>query len=309
MAGVAEPAAADPWAPWRDQLVEAGLLVRAGSDGLWGRSGTFEHVVAGIETAVRGIAADQEAPVLRFPPVVAQEVFERTDYVRSFPDLMGAVRTFRGNDRDHARLLADVDAGGDWGASLTPAGTTLCPAACHPLYPTIAGQLPAGGRRFDVYGWVFRHEPSLDPARMQAFRQYEIVYVGEPDGAVAHRDLWLERALDLHGDLRLDVGHEIANDPFFGRVGRMLAANQQDAALKWEIVAPTGPAEKLTAITSANCHEDHFGEAFGITTADGGVAHSACVGFGVERITLALLWSHGLDPSAWPAAVRGRLWP
>ncbi len=309
MTGADVADAGDPWAPWRAKLVDAGLLVPAGANGLWGRSGTFEGIVTGLERAVRDLAVDQEAQVLRFAPVVTEEVFERTDYVRSFPDLIGAVRSFRGDDRAHARLLATVDEGGDWAATLASAGTALCSAACHPLYSTIPGPLPPGGRRWDVYGWVFRHEPSLDPARMQAFRQYEIVYVGEPEGALRHRDLWLERALDLHHDLHLEVGHEVANDPFFGRLGKMLAANQQEAALKWEVVAPTGPAAKLTAITSANCHEDHFGVAFAIMTADGGVAHSACVGFGVERIALALLWNHGLDPEAWPSQVKAKLWP
>jgi hypothetical protein len=42
--------------------------------------------------------------------------------------------------------------------------------------------------------------------------------------------------------------------------------------------------------------------------ADGGVAHTACVGFGLERITLALLRHHGLDLAAWPDSVRTTLW-
>ena len=42
--------------------------------------------------------------------------------------------------------------------------------------------------------------------------------------------------------------------------------------------------------------------------ADGGVGHTACLGFGHERIVLALLRTHGLDPSSWPAAVRDELW-
>jgi seryl-tRNA synthetase len=159
-----------------------------------------------------------------------------------------------------------------------------------------------------VYGFVFRHEPSLDPARMQSFRQYEYVFVGEPEGAEAHRDLWLQRGSELLEGLGLDVHAEVANDPFFGRLGRLLAANQQEEELKYEILAPTSPASRLTAITSANCHRDHFGAAFALRTASREVAHSACVGFGVERITLALLWEHGLDPSSWPEKVREQLW-
>ena len=47
----------------------------------------------------------------------------------------------------------------------------------------------------------------------------------------------------------------------------------------------------------------------GIELSDGGVAHTACLGFGHERIVLALLRTHGLDPATWPEDVRQELWP
>jgi hypothetical protein len=37
--------------------------------------------------------------------------------------------------------------------------------------------------------------------------------------------------------------------------------------------------------------------------ADGTPAATACIGFGLERVTLALLDRHGLDPAQWPAGV------
>jgi seryl-tRNA synthetase len=294
---------------FRDELLAAGLLVSLGADGLYGRSGRFEDVVEAVSRIVGDLGRGDGADRVRFPPVEPRWVFERTDYLKSFPDLTGAVHTFTGGDADHARLLADAEAGADWSGHLQPADALLCPAVCHPLSPTIAGTRADGGRRFDVLGWVFRHEPSVDPARLQAFRQHEVVYVGDPAGARAHRDLWVDRGLDVLGSLGLEVEPVVANDPFFGRVGRMLAANQRDEELKIELVAEVASPDRLTAILSSNCHEDHFGAAFGITAGDGSVAHSACVGFGLERITLALLRRHGLDVDAWPAATRDRLWP
>ena len=109
--------------------------------------------------------------------------------------------------------------------------------------------------------------------------------------------------------LGLDIEVVVANDPFFGRVGRMLAANQREEALKLEFVTPITSTESPTAISSVNRHHDHFGLTFGISTADGEVAHSACFAVGVDRIALALLHPHGLDPASWPADVRARLWP
>jgi seryl-tRNA synthetase len=202
-----------------------------------------------------------------------------------------------------------AESGGEWTALLEAAGVSLCPAACHPLYPTLTGTQPAGGTRYDVAGWCYRHEPSIDPARMQAFRMHELVYVGDEVGAREHRDRWLELGRDTLAGLGLDVETVVANDPFFGRAGRILANNQREETLKYEIVTPIDSIEHPTAIASSNCHLDHFGQPFGITTADGEVAHSCCFGFGLDRITLALLRTHGLEPRDWPSATRERLWP
>ncbi|MGA2805547.1 MAG: amino acid--[acyl-carrier-protein] ligase [Acidimicrobiales bacterium] len=294
---------------FRSALLASGLLVETGVDGLYGRSGAFEKVVRGIDDLVTAAGADQHASVLHFPAVIPRLVLERSGYLRSFPDLLGSISVFEGGDGEHVELLERLTRGDTWVELLTPSDVSLCSAACHPLYPLCAGRLPAGGRRFEVFGQCFRHEPSLDPARMQAFRQHEFVYVGDPDSAVAHRDVWLERSADLLSGLGLTVETVVANDPFFGRTGRMLALNQRTDALKYEVVCTIRPDAEPTAISSSNYHLDHFGIGFGIESETGNVAHTACVGFGVERITLALLGTHGLDPDQWPQAVRSRLWP
>jgi seryl-tRNA synthetase len=67
--------------------------------------------------------------------------------------------------------------------------------------------------------------------------------------------------------------------------------------------------EISTAIASANYHEAHFGEAFEIRTSNGSPAHSACIGFGLERITLALVKRHGTKVEQWPSDLTSKLWP
>jgi seryl-tRNA synthetase len=295
-------------AGFRYNLLDAGLLVATGVDGLYQRSGTFEGIVRGIEALVSAAGADQDAPLFYYPPVMPRADFELTDYFTSSPDLIGSVDTFAGNDHDHATLLRIAEQGGDWTQALSPADIVLCSAACHSLYPSLRGAICAGGRRIECQAYVFRHEPSLDPARMQAFRQHEFVYAGEPQGAIAHRDLWLDRGLRLLRGLDIEAEAGVANDPFFGRVARMLATSQTEIAVKYEIVAPIGN-EQRTPIASTNYHQDHFGLRFGIETADGAVAHTACSGFGLERVALALLSQHGLEPDLWPARVRDQLWP
>jgi seryl-tRNA synthetase len=294
---------------FRSELLASGLLVDTGVDGLYLRSGGFEKVVRGIDDLITAAGVDQNASVLHLPAVIPRLLLERSGYVRSFPNLLGMVNVFEGDDDLHAKLLERFEHGENWAELLAPSDVALCSAACHALYPLCSGRLPDGGRRFEVFGHCFRHEPSLDPARMQAFRMHEFVYLGDADGAVAHRDLWLERSAELLSGLGLAVHAVVANDPFFGRAGRMLASSQRAETLKYEIVCAINPDAEPTAISSSNYHVDLFGIGFGIESSNGDVAHTACVGFGVERITLALLAAHGLDPDTWPPGVRSHLWP
>ncbi|MBY4127463.1 amino acid--[acyl-carrier-protein] ligase [Rhodococcus fascians] len=293
---------------FRQELVDAGLLIPSSVLGLYGRSGEFEDIVESIDRRVVAASAAEHGssvPRFRFPPVFPREAFEKTDYIASFPNLTGAINTFDGDNKAHAALLADRSEGKDWDHHLESAGTMLVSAACHPSYSMLPSVLPAEGTTYDIYGYCFRHEPAVDPARMQAFRMHEIVRVGTPDDAVAHRERWVQRGLEVLADLGLEAEAVIANDPFFGRAGRILAANQRNENLKTELVVRLyGDLDDGTAVVSCNCHRDHFGHTFGISTEDGEPAHSACVGFGMERIALALLRTHGVDRGKWPSSLR-----
>lgn len=289
---------------YHSELVEAGLLIPLGVPGLYGRSGVFEGVIEHFEQFVTQRGAFARPEVMRFPPLMSREHYLRTGHIQNFPDLMGSVHTFRGGDREHFGLLQARDKGDDWTRHLAATESMLVPAACYPLYPTATGTLPAEGRTVDLRCFVFRCEPSPDPARMQFFRQREYVRLGTADQALEHRNSWLKRGQEILAAVGLDARPVVANDPFFGRGGQMLAATQVEQDLKYELVVPIATAEKPTAIASCNYHLDHFGHAFEIKTADGKPAHSACIGFGLERIALALFKTHGFDPGQWPAGVK-----
>ena len=185
----------------------------------------------------------------------------------------------------------------------------LTPAGCYPVYPTFRGALPEEGKLVDLWSYCFRHEPSDDPARMQMFRMRELIRLADVDAVRAWREAWIERGLAMLKALALPAYVAPANDPFFGRGGRMLAVNQRDQELKFEIVVPITSTERPTAIMSFNYHQEHFASTYGIHTSDGKTAQTACLGFGLERIVLALFKTHGLEPREWPAPVREKLWP
>jgi len=297
----------DSYTRCRNQLIEAGLLISTGVDGIYGHGGAFEDVVEHFDALVTRRCGYLKAEKIRFPGFLPRTDYLKTSHIQNFPDLMGSIHSFTGNERDHMRMLNKKEAGEEWTESLKPSELMLTPAACYPLYPTATGTLPKGGRLVDLRSSVFRHEPSIDPARMQHFRQREFVRLGTADEAHEHREFWIVLGKEILNSVGLDVDVIPANDPFFGRAGQVMANSQLEQNLKFEMVIPVATAEKPTAITSCNSHLDYFGNAFDIKTADGETAHSACIGFGLERIALALFMTYGLDPDQWPADIKNIL--
>jgi seryl-tRNA synthetase len=292
-----------------EQLVEAGLLARTGVDGVYARGGRFEHVRMQFDRLVTRTAAPEAPEPLYFPPLLPREQLETSGYLGSFPHLAGTVFAFEGDEQDAAQQLELASRHEDWSGFQQMSEMVLSPAACYPLYPAVAarGPLPPGGLTLDTGdSYVFRREPSSDPSRMQIFHMREIVRVAERETVIEWRGGWRQRAEKLLRSLGLELELDIANDPFFGRSGRLLAAQQRDQELKWELLAPVA-GDKPTAIASSNYHQDHFGHTYDIRTSAGDAAHTGCMAFGEERITLALFSAHGLDLRDWPSEVRAKL--
>jgi seryl-tRNA synthetase len=220
--------------------------------------------------------------------------------------LLGCVCALHGSE---SSVRAAVDRDGDWTQALTASDLVLSPAACYPVYPIVAarGPLPAGGLQFDIEADVFRHEPSLSLDRLQSFRMREFVRIASPDAIVEFRERWMARAPQIAADLALPFTLEVANDPFFGRVGQMMAVSQRQQALKFEMLIPYYTGATPTACMSFNYHREHFGHVWGICDDRGELAHTSCVAFGIDRLTVALFAVHGLDVTRWPEGTRQAL--
>jgi seryl-tRNA synthetase len=291
------------------ELLERGVFLATGVPGLYGRGPIFEELRLRFDAAVTR-AAIEESEIMRFPPLFPRRQLESSGYLHSFPHLAGTVFGFAGSEDEATRQAERADEHEDWEESQHMTELALVPAACYPVYPVVAarGPLRAGGIVVDAGGaWVFRHEPAEDPARLQCFHQREMVRLGEPESVLAWRDEWSQRGLTLLRGLGLDAERDRASDPFFGRSGRLLAATQREQELKFELLV-TIAGDEPTAVTSFNYHRDHFAERYGVRSADGAPAHTACLGFGQERIVLALLRTHGFELDRWPAEVRRELW-
>ena len=297
-------------AEFLSQLLDGELLIATGVPGVYGHGEVFEGLRERLDARLGHEAAARGALKLRFPPLLPRTQLEASGYLGSFPHLAGSVFSFEGTEEQAAEQSERAGRHQDWSAHQRMTDVSLMPAACYPVYPAIAqrGRLAPGGLFIDAGGsWVFRHEPSHDPARRQIFHQHELVRIGEPEVVLDWRQEWAQRGLELLQGFGLDARLDDANDPFFGRGGRLLAANQRSQGLKLELLVQIAGPEP-TALASFNHHLDHFGSTFGIELSDGSTAHTACLGFGHERIVLALLRTHGLDPGTWPEQVRAQLW-
>jgi hypothetical protein len=297
-------------ASFLEQLFQRGLLIPSDVDGLYGRGREFEEVVERISELIGAWGVAHQADVLRFPPAMSRTLLEQSGYLKNFPQLAGTIFSFCGSDFDHERLMKCLDDAQDWTEGQKPSRIVMTPVACYPVYAAMAkrGPLPPDGRLIDIFSYVFRHEPSLEPERMQLFRQREFVRMGTPDEVEAFRASWIEHGRKMFDALGLPVIIDLANDPFFGRMGKIVANSQRSQQLKFEALVPVLNPNKPTACGSFNYHIDHFGKTWDIRTFDGAVAHTGCCGFGLERIALSLFKLHGFDIDHWPQGVRDTLW-
>jgi seryl-tRNA synthetase len=190
-------------------LVKHGLIVPVGVQGVFGRNAIFEDVLERFNGMVTQISKHDGADVLTFPPVINRQVLEKVNYLDSFPHLCGAVYSFFGKEAEARELSDKIHAGKPWSDMLKPTDVVLNPAACYPVYPTMTGTVPQGGRLISMLNWVYRHEPSPEPTRMQSFRVREFVRIGTPDQVVEWRDMWLQRGLTLLRSLGLPASEEV----------------------------------------------------------------------------------------------------
>jgi seryl-tRNA synthetase len=244
-----------------------------------------------------------------YPSLVDPDVLARSGYLGSFPHTVclvshlaedfDAIETFRAANTDAASLrIPDA-------AALVHSDAALRPAVCLPIYRAREHTtLPPSGTTITTVGRAFRYESSnLEGIqRLWDFSMREIVFLAS-SALVADRYARVVRALTELMKV-WDLGFRLvsASDPFFATVRGTKTLWQRSRALKYEFLTDVGGT--TLAVGSVNLPGTLFGHAFGIRTDTGETATTACVGFGLERLVLALFSQHGFDESRWPRSLR-----
>lgn len=287
------------------ELIDHGWLTKWNAPGVAGFTGQWESVIDGLQAMITATESVPPIDTLNFPPVIARSVIDTTEYAESFPHLLGTIKTLdesqapeylhavaNGTPEDELREVSDV---------------VIVPATCYSLYPLVAdaGNVPSG-KTYSVMGNCFRAEASTEIGRFRSFRMREFVYFGSLDETTTWRDRRADVGIEMFARLGMTAEKELATDPFFRPLQRVMGPSQIEQQLKYELVVPITDDRRI-AIASANLHKDHLCHRFEIHGEDGDVATSTCAAFGLERIVLALIAHHGLALDAWPDAVTREL--
>ena len=187
------PHAAASLEPSQDPLASLApaLFSPMGVDGVYARTALYVHICDRLEEYITKLR-EPGTEIMRFPPVGAR-----------------------------ARRA--------WTAALSATDLVLSPAACYPLYPLVAarGRLPPAGLEFELTAECFPPRAVL-PARSPAVLSHARVRAPRlPEQISAFRERWLAPRPDLALALALPGSIEVANDPFFGRVGQIMALSQR----------------------------------------------------------------------------------
>jgi len=297
-----------------ERLVAAGEAYQAGA-GQVALGPAMLWLMDALDRVICGIVVDELAGVeYRYPTLIPAATMHRCGYLSSFPQyLMFAARLHSDLDVYRA-FVADTAAAG----RLVPdvldrcAGVDLClpPTMCYHTFQQFADRkLPPGLDVTTARGKSFRHEEKYHRGleRLWDFTIREVVFFGTREAVLRRRQAFLRRILRLAEDLELTGRCEVANDPFFGNADvAARSSSQRLLELKYELRLDVGDGRDI-AIGSFNFHERTFGLAFDIALSDGETAHTACAGFGLERLAYAVACQYGTDPDTWPAHLRRSL--
>jgi seryl-tRNA synthetase len=212
-----------------------------------------------------------------------------------------AIEAFRAANADGGSLRVPDP------SAMKHSDAALRPAVCLPVYFALEGEtLPEGGVTVTTSGKAFRYESSNFQGmhRLWDFSMREIIFAGSAGVVGERRAQMVDAVVSLMKQWDLSFRLESASDPFFATVRGTKALWQRTRDLKYEMLVDVGAEVGTLAVGSINLAGTLFGHAFGIRAHEGEPATTACVGFGLERLVLALFSQHGFDPPRWPRAIR-----
>jgi seryl-tRNA synthetase len=287
------------------RMRERGMAFEAGE----GQIAVAEPVLGlmdDLDACIRDIALRELGAVeYRYPTLIPVSAMTRCGYLGSFPQQLMFMTRLHADLDSYTAFLEDAEASGDAAGLLAycrDVDYCLPPTMCfHTYHQLHDGPLPAEALVVTSRGKSFRFETRYRRTleRLWDFTIREIVFLGSREFVLRCRQRFLDASLALVERLGLTGRCEVANDAFFLKDSADHAWSQRFLELKYELRLNVD-AETTIAVGSFNFHERFFADSFRIGSGGADHVHTACVGFGLERLAYAFLCHHGIDAARWP---------
>jgi len=261
--------------------------------------GQVAKVFRGLDDLFRSWGEKQSATEEFFPISVKTKSLERAGYFKTFAQHAFFVSPL---ELSIPALKSAVD--GDVQPHLQSPEWVLSPTVCHHCFEALSDNAHHSHQTITALNQCSRYEVH-DTGGLKRLRHYwmrEIIFLrSAPEETQSALDDVLKLTTDLLRRWGVFFQVKSASDPFFLDSGTGKRMFQTALLMKRELVLPV--EGKSIACASFNNHMKTLTEAFDITAEDGEIA-SGCVGWGYDRLILALFSQFGPECSDWPSQVR-----
>lgn len=291
-------------------LLASGDVVRTGR-GRFAYGGRFLRILEALDRRIADYAAERGAESRLYPVTVNAATLLRSGYLKTFPQHAYFVAAAGYS----CASLEGIAKAGDVTDLASPGARewfgahdqVLAPTVCYHCFESLQGARLEGARSFTAMNHCSRFEVDgdTDLARLHTFLMRELISFGDAHSVAAMLDHALEWTTGMLR--RWGIPHRVctATDPFFAGAQSGKTFFQATFALKRELRLPLPYTGRWLAVGSFNNHQQSFTRAFDIGAPM--PLASGCVGWGHERLALALLANAGCEPADWPAAMRADL--
>ena len=285
--------------------------IRQTGNGKYVYSGQVAQVFRCLDNMFREWAEKQSAHEEFFPISVRAESLAKAGYFNTFAQhaffvsplelSMNAILSAQDDS------IFDPDADPQTRQNLQAPEWVLSPTVCHHCFESRSGQSATNQQTITALNQCSRYEVH-DTSGLQRLRHYwmrEIIYF-RPDAKFVQAALEDILEVTTQRLRRWGLSFKVvsASDPFFLDSGSSKRLFQTALLLKRELQMPV--SGKYIACASFNNHQQSLTNTFEISSDQGEIA-SGCVGWGYDRLILAMFSQLGPDIHLWPEVVRSDL--
>jgi len=252
------------------------------------------------------MAKDFGATEYLFPTTMPFETLNQSGYIKSFPHHAGFVSYGKKSFDGFSSLVNSLNSPCETNRYLGDVRNLLSPTVCYHFFQTLKlSGLTSNGITVTGTSKCHRNEDAgaYGIERLNTFTMREIIFIDNPDEVKMKIKIFSDEISKILSDWGVFYRKMNATDPFFA--GEMSNKRHFQALLdlKSEYKLKLPYADKWLAVSSVNYHRDSIIKSFNISTDNPGY-HSGCIGFGLDRLAIALFSQFGIDFNFWPVNVK-----